>query len=106
MFGLIYKELLANKKQLLPILIVTAFASFFIVIPPIVSDMEEWEVNLTLGFSSIIISLVVEMFQQGIFFFFLRKVWQALICCSSDGIKKQISSRYIYNVFLSCMMFC
>ena len=47
MFGLIYKELLANKKQFIPILIVTAFASFFIVIPPIVSDMEEWEVNLT-----------------------------------------------------------
>ena len=74
MFGLIYKELLANKKQLLPILIVTAFASFFIVIPPIVSDMEEWEVNLTLSFSSIIIALVVEMFQQGIFEHDERKV--------------------------------
>ena len=45
MFGLIYKELLANKKQLLPILIVTAFSSFFMIVPPIVSDMEEWEVN-------------------------------------------------------------
>ena len=106
MFGLIYKELLANKQQFIPILIVTAFASFFIVIPPIVSDMEEWEVNLTLGFSSIIIALVVEMFQQGIFEHDERKVWQAFICSTSDGIKKQISSKYIFNLFLSCMMFC
>ena len=47
MFGLIYKELLANKKQFLPVLFVTAFCSCFMVVPPIVSDMEQWEVNLT-----------------------------------------------------------
>ena len=106
MFGLIYKELLANKKQLLPILIVTAFSSFFMIVPPIVSDMEEWEVNLTLSFASIIISLVIEMFQQGIFEYDERKVWQAFICSTSDGIKKQISSKYIFNLFISSMMLC
>lgn len=106
MFGLIYKELLANKKQFIPILIITAFASFFMAVPPIVSDMEEWEVNLTLCFSSIIIALVVEMFQQGIFEYDERKVWQAFICSTSDGIKKQISSKYIFNLFLSSMMMC
>ena len=106
MFGLIYKELLANKKQFFPVLFVTAFCSFFMVVPPIVSDMEQWEVNLTLSFSSIIIALVVEMFQQGIFEHDERKVWQSFICSTSDGIKNQISSKYIFNLFISSMMFC
>ncbi len=106
MFGLLYKELLANKKQFLPVLFVTAFCSCLMVVPPIVSDLEEWEVNLTLSFSSIIIALVIEMFQQGIFEHDERKVWQFFICSTSDGIKKQISSKYIFNLFLSSMMMC
>ena len=106
MFGLLYKELLANKKQFLPVLFVTAFCSCLMIVPPIVSDLEEWEVNLTLSFSSIIIALVIEMFQQGIFEHDERKVWQFFICSTSDGIKKQISSKYIFNLFLSSMMMC
>ena len=106
MFGLLYKELLANKKQFLPVLFVIAFCSCLMIVPPIVSDLEEWEVNLTLSFSSIIIALVIEMFQQGIFEHDERKVWQAFICSTSDGIKKQISSKYIFNLFISSMMLC
>lgn len=106
MFGLMYKEMIANKKQFIPILVVIAFASFFMVVPPILSDMTEWEVNLTLCLTSILISLVIEMFQQGIFECDERKIWQAFICSTPNGIKTQISSKYIFNLFMSSMMFC
>lgn len=106
MFGLIYKEIIANKKQFIPILVVTVFASLFMIIPPILEDIEGWEVNLLLCFTTIIISLIVEMFQQGIFEHDERKIWQNFICSTPDGIKKQISSKYIFNLFMSSMMFC
>lgn len=105
MFGLIYKEFIAIKKQFIPILIVTAFFSGVMVAAPIFSDLEEWEVNLTLCFASIIIMLMIEMFQQGIFEHDERKVWQAFICSTPHGIHKQILSKYAFQILLSLAVF-
>ncbi len=106
MLGLIYKEFIAIRKQFIPIFIVMLFFSGLIIAAPVFSDLEEWEVNLTLCFSSLVMMLVVEMFQQGIFEHDERKVWQAFICSTSDGIKKQISSKYIFNLFVSSTTMC
>ncbi len=105
MFGLLYKEWLANKKQFIPIWIVTAFFSALMVIAPLASDLEGWEVNLILCFASLVIMLVFEMFQQGIFEHDERKVWQAFICSTSHGIRNQVVSKYIFQLLLSLAIF-
>ena len=105
MLGLIYKEFIAIKKQFIPIFIVMLFFSGLIIVACISSYLEEWEVNLTLCFSSLVIMLVVEMFQQGVFEHDERKVWLSFIGSTSHGIQKQVLSKYAFQLILSAAVF-
>ena len=105
MLGLIYKEFIAIRKQFIPIFIVMLFFSGLIIVAYVSSDLEEWEVNLTLCFSSFVIMLVVEMFQQGIFEHDERKVWLSFIGSTSHGVQKQVLSKYAFQLILSTAVF-
>ena len=71
MFGLLYKELIIHKKQLLMISPVLVFFSIWCIVPPLTSpDLSEWELILVLTLCSIITILTLAMFEMGIFVLF------------------------------------
>ena len=103
MFGLLYKELIIHKKQLLMIYPVLVFFSIWCIVPPLTSpDLSEWELILVLTLCSIITILTLAMFEMGIFEADEMKKWQAFIVSTPDGIKNQIGAKYIFNAALSC----
>ena len=104
MFGLIYKELITHKKQLLAILPVLIFFIGFSVIPPITTpDLTEIELEFVLILCSIMVMITLTLFEQGVFEADEIKRWQSYIASAPDGIRKQIGSKYIFNALLSCV---
>ncbi|MBQ8135085.1 MAG: ABC-2 transporter permease [Clostridia bacterium] len=105
MFGLLYKDLLTHKKQLLSIVFVVGFFLGWTIVSPLADpDLNEWELDLVLAFSSIAVMLTIEMFEQGIFGADEMKKWQAFIASSADGIRRQIGAKYVFNAALSCIV--
>ncbi len=104
MFGLIYKELITHKKQLLAILPILIFFIGFSVIPPTATpDLTELELELVLILCSIMVMITLTLFEQGIFEADEIKRWQSYIASAPDGIRKQIGAKYIFNALLSCV---
>ncbi len=105
MFGLIYKELITHKKQLLAITPVLVFFLGWTIVPPAVtSDLNEWELDLALTFSSIVIMLTIGMFESGIVEADEVKKWQEFIVSAPYGIRRQIGAKYVFNAAFSCVI--
>ncbi len=105
MFGLLYKELIIHKKQLLMILPIIVFALGWTIVPvQTTPDLNEWELDLVLGMVSVMIMLTLEMFESGIMEGDERKKWQDYIVSVKDGIHMQIAAKYVFNAALSCSM--
>ncbi len=103
MFGLLYKEIIVHKKQLIMISPVLIFFTGWCIVPPIATpDLNEWELILVLTLCSITVMLTLAMFEMGIFEADEIKKWQAYIASTPDGIKNQIASKYVFNAVLSC----
>lgn len=106
MFGLLYKDIITHKKQLLSITPVFIFFFGWTVVPPVATpDLTEWELDLALSFSSIVIMLTLGMFEQGLLEADEMKKWQAFIASTPEGVKKQIGSKYLFCGLLSCLIF-
>lgn len=111
MYGLLYKEFILNKKNLLG---VAAAALIFTV--TLFMPSEEQQDNMSELFVmiqlvvSIIIFLVVGMLQQGIFEADESRLWQFYITSTPDGLRNQIRAKYVFSFLLSmvtafyCMM--
>ena len=68
MFGLLYKEVIVHKKQLIMISPVIIFFTGWCIVPPIATpDLNEWELILVLTLCSITVMLTLAMFEMGIF---------------------------------------
>lgn len=103
MFGLLYKELITHKKQMLSISPVLIFFLGWTIVPSISTpDLTEWELDLVLTFSSIAVMLTIGMFESGLTEADELKKWQAFIVSSPDGIRRQIGAKYVFNAALSC----
>jgi len=103
MFGLLYKEVIVHKKQLIMISPVIIFFTGWCIVPSITTpDLNEWELILVLTLCSIMTILTLAMLEMGIFEADEIKKWQAYIASTPDGIKNQIASKYVFNAALSC----
>lgn len=102
MYGLLYKELVLNKKNLLGVAAAVLVFSITLFIPPEdkVGDMSELFVMINM-FITVIIFLVVGMLQQGLFETDERKLWQFYITSTPDGLKNQIRAKYVFAFLLS-----
>lgn len=100
MLRLIYKDLIVYKQQLIAMCIVTVFfaADFVAAIP---SELEAWEAGLMLCLGSIVVMLVLGMFQQGILEQDESQLWHGFISSASNGVRKQIGSKYIFGLMIS-----
>lgn len=102
MIGLLYKEIIVHKKQLLWILPIILIASLFPLIPTLTTpDLESWELQLTLGLSTIITMLVLGMFQQGIFEADENNKWKMFILSAPGGSVRQTGVKYIFTLIFS-----
>ncbi len=100
MYGLMYKELIVNKKQL----IFTAVTVLIFTILPFIPDSFSSNdyVNLVPVFiCTLIIFLISGMMQQGIYERDESTKWQNYIVSSPNGIKNQISSKYLFTLVFS-----
>ena len=102
MFGLIYKELVTRKKQLL---IMPPIAALFTIM--VISDAatKDEYIGVMLMLAAVCIILVAGMFEQGSFENDETKIWLSFIASSEDGIRKQIGSKYLFNLFLMISVF-
>ena len=102
MFGLIYKEIIVHKKQLLGILPVLLFFSGWVIVPPITTaDLTKYEFLLLTVLSTITVTITLGMFEQGMFNADELRRWQSYIASTPDGIRNHITSKYIFNISLS-----
>ncbi len=101
MYGLLYKDVIIHKKLLLATLGVIVFFSAIMVVAPLTDELKDFQMGLVLTLASIAIMLVVGMFEQGLYEQDERKKWQSLIASTSEGVRHQIASKYIFSAALS-----
>ena len=102
MYGLLYKELILNKKNLLGIAAAALSFTAVLFVPSEdkVGDMSELFVMVN-TLVTVIIFLIVGMMQQGLFEADERKLWQLYITSTPDGIKNQIRAKYVFSFLMS-----
>lgn len=102
MYGLLYKEFILNRKNLLGVAIAAIIFTAVLFIPSEdkAGDISELFMILTM-LITIIIFLVVGMLQQGLFEADERKLWQFYITSTPNGIKNQIRAKYVFSLLLS-----
>lgn len=98
MYGLLYKELITSKNQLV---ILLSSVLLFTVVIIFNAVQKEAYLGIVLILAMICISLVLGIVEQSIFETDETSVWQAFIVSTEDGIKNQIGSKYIFNLLLS-----
>ena len=102
MFGLLYKELVTRKKQLLIMLPIAALFTIMVVYDAAIND--EY-IGVMLMLSAVCVILVSGMFEQGSFENDETKKWLSFIASSEDGVRKQIGSKYLFNLFFMISVF-
>ena len=102
MFGLIYKELVTRKKQLLIMLPIAALFTIMVISDAATKD--EY-VGVMMMLAAVCIILVSGMFEQGSFENDETKKWLSFIASAENGIRKQIGSKYLFNLFLMISVF-
>ncbi len=99
MYGLLYKELILNKKQIVSIAAAIVLFSSIMFIPTSdngISGMEEIFVIICIFFT-VLIFAVVGMLQQGIFEIDERSKWQFFITSTPLGKNGQVQVKYIFT---------
>ena len=105
MAGLLYKELITHKKQLIGIGCMLLFLLLWVVVPPLSTpDLEAWEQGLVMILVMIMVFLTAGMFEQGLFEADERKILQSFIVSAPDGIKRQIGVKYLFNFLFSAAL--
>lgn len=105
MYGLLYKELILNKKQLFGITAVIVLFSAILLLPTDEDIVFSGEVFLITSLLIIVcMYLIVGMMQQGIFEVDEIKRWQYFITASPQMAKGHIRAKYVF-VFLTSMIF-
>ncbi len=102
MFGLVYKELVTRKKQLIILLPIIALFTIMVIADAATND--EY-VGVMLMLAAVCIILVSGMFEQGSFENDETKKWLSFIGSAEDGVRKQIGSKYLFNLILMISVF-
>ena len=102
MFGLVYKELVTRKKQLLILLPIAAL--FTIIVIADAATKDEY-IGVMLMLAAVCIILVSGTFEQGSFENDETKKWLSFISSAEDGVRKQIGSKYLFNLILMISVF-
>ena len=102
MFGLVYKELVTRKKQLLILLPIAALFALLVIADAATKD--EY-IGVMLMLAAVCIILVSGMFEQGSFENDETKKWLSFIGSAENGVRKQIGSKYLFNLFLMISVF-
>ncbi len=102
MFGLIYKELVTRKKQLLIMIPIAALFAIMVIADAATKD--EY-VGVMLMLAAVCIILISGMFEQGSFENDETKKWLSFIGSAENGVRKQIGSKYLFNLFLMIAVF-
>ena len=102
MFGLVYKELVTRKKQLLILLPIAAL--FTIIVIADAATKDEY-IGVMLMLAAVCIILVSGTFEQGSFENDETKKWLSFIGSAEDGVRKQIGSKYLFNLILMISVF-
>ena len=107
MAGLLYKELILNKKSLFSALIGILFISIYALIPA--RDVLEGPIYT---FSMLSICLVIYMLsgaaQQGVFMSDENKRWTYFVTSTPQGVKGQILSKYYFSLLIgiATLVYC
>ena len=102
MFGLIYKELVTRKKQLLIMIPIAVLFTIMVIADAATKDEN---VGVMMMLAAVCIILISGMFEQGSFENDETKKWLSFIGSAEDGIRKQIGSKYMFNMFLMMSVF-
>ena len=103
MFGLIYKEIVTRKKQLIAMLLILAFFTIMVVYDVLSKD--EY-IGVMLMLASVCVILVSGgMLEESCFENDETKKWLSFIASSEDGIRKQVGSKYLFNLFVMITIF-
>ena len=102
MFGLVYKELVTRKKQLLILLPIAALFTIIVIADAATND--EY-VGVMIMLAAVCIILVSGTFEQGSFENDETKKWLSFISSAEDGVRKQIGSKYLFNLILMISVF-
>lgn len=102
MFGLVYKELVTRKKQLIILLPIIALFTIMVIADAATND--EY-VGVMIMLAAVCIILVSGMFEQGSFENDETKKWLSFIGSAENGVRKQIGSKYLFNLFLMISVF-
>ena len=102
MFGLVYKELVTRKKQLLILLPIAAL--FTIIVIADAATKDEY-IGVMLMLAAVCIILISGTFEQGSFENDETKKWLSFISSAEDGVRKQIGSKYLFNLILMISVF-
>ena len=102
MFGLVYKELVTRKKQLLILLPIAALFTIMVIADAATKD--EY-VGVMMMLAAVCMILISGMFEQGSFENDETKKWLSFISSAEDGVRKQIGSKYLFNLILMISVF-
>lgn len=102
MFGLVYKELVTRKKQL--IILLPIIALFTIMVIADAATKDEY-IGVMLMLAAVCIILVSGMFEQGSFENDETKKWLSFIGSAENGVRKQIGSKYLFNLIFMISVF-
>lgn len=107
MAGLLYKELILNKKNLLLISGGILFLSIFLFMPASSDFIDGGEAVYTLLMASlcVIFFALAGTLQQGIFAYDERKKWTDFISSTPLSVKGQVLSKYYFSLLISIATF-
>ena len=101
MLGLLYKEIVSNKKTIIPMFITTGVFVLNMLIVMISVTVfgserpEDWELGLMYMLCSICIFFILLFLEPCINQNDEIKKWQAFIASTEDGVKRQVGSKYL-----------
>lgn len=111
MLGLLYKEIVSNKKTMIPmILILILFELSMLVVMISVTvfgseRLEDWELGLVYMLCSICIFFILLFLEPCINQNDEMKKWQAFISSTENGVKRQVGSKYLMCFFMTTITY-
>lgn len=110
MAGLLYKELIINKKNILVICGACLFLSFYLFIPISLENNDiAWSIyKLGMMALCVLFFLITGSLQQGIFSADENQKWSSYIVSTPVSIKGQVLSKYYFSLLISIatLIFC
>ena len=102
MTGMLYKEIMTHTKQLRWVIPLLLIGTLFPLIPVFTTpDLENWELNLVLGWCDILTLLAAGMYEQGIFEADEKSIYRSFILSVPGGAYLQTGSKYLFNILFS-----